>query len=59
MNLNILLHRIWQLIAPRHTLYHDVLVLHTGLGERLLGSGKESIDEGRIPAGVDDSDAET
>lgn len=47
-----------QLPAPGDRGHYDVVLLHAGLKELGLGALEERLDDGVVPAGVDDADAQ-
>lgn len=58
MGVDVLLRRAGQLPAPRDTFYDDVLFLDTIGKEAVLAAGDEGGNDGGVPAGVEDGDAE-
>ncbi len=53
-----LLDGVGELIGAGDALDDNVLLFDAGFGERLLGAGEEGVDDGGVPPGVDDADAE-
>ena len=47
-----------ELVAARHALRDNVLVLHPGRGERFLDAGDKRVDDARVPPRVDYGDAQ-
>lgn len=54
-----LLNSIRQLIAPRHALDRDVLVLDARGTQRLLGAGEQRVNDLGVPSRVHDADAQS
>ncbi len=53
------LHTNRQLVATRNRLHGDILLRHAGSKQALLRAGDQGIDDGRVPAGVHDGNAES
>lgn len=49
---------VGELVAAGYALDDDVFVFDTGGCEGFLCAGEEGVDDGGVPAGVDDADAE-
>lgn len=54
----LLLHGIWQLVAARNVLNDNVMLLDPRCEEGSAGPVDEGGNDGSVPSGVDDGDAE-